>query len=85
MMQRDAKGRYANIADVARELDSFLVKFSPPTSESPVAAFVRLLGPDESALAPARATPSGDNWVILARTRTHRLRQHPRQGFRAAP
>src|SRR5262249_6032505 len=55
--------------DVGRDLEQFLVKFSPPTSRSPVAAFVGRLTTEDDGYRPPRATP-GANFVIpLAGTR----------------
>jgi len=65
MLQRDPKERFVSIAEVARELELFLVKFSPPSSESPVAAYMRLLGVEDlQQQKPPRATPSNQNFVI---------------------
>jgi serine/threonine protein kinase len=60
MMQRDPNARFASIAEVARELEAFLVKFSPPSSESPAAAYMRQLGVEDL----QQATPSNQNFVI---------------------
>ena len=64
MLSRDPKGRYASLAEVARELEAFMVRFSPPTTESPVAACMRQLGTEDLQSPTSKATPSAKNFVI---------------------
>lgn len=64
MVARDPEGRYPSCAQVAKELDAVLAQFPTPGDESPVATFLRSLGPWD--VPTPQATPSAPraNFVI---------------------
>jgi serine/threonine protein kinase len=68
MLSREVSQRFNSCADAAMELQGFISKNSPPTSDSPVASFMRTLGTEDLKTA-QRVTPSAQNFVIsLARS-----------------
>lgn len=63
MLQRDSDARYPSLAEASADLSGFLMKFSPPSSESPVKGYMKQLGTEDIKTA-NRATPSNQNFVI---------------------
>ena len=63
MLARDQASRFPSCADVAKDLQEFLLRHSPPSADSPVAAYMKTLG-NEDISAALRATPSNQNFVI---------------------
>jgi serine/threonine protein kinase len=64
MLQRDPDKRYASCSEVARDLEAFRMRFSPATSESPVALLMQKLGVEDLAALTPGITPSNKNFFI---------------------
>jgi serine/threonine protein kinase len=69
MLERNPDKRFATCADVAKELDEFCATFSPRSSESPVATYMKELGVDDLAALTPRVTPSSKNFIIDLKAR----------------
>ncbi len=64
MCERDPEKRFPTCAAAARELENVISKFSPASQENPVAHYMKALGTDDLQIAPPRATPSNQNFVV---------------------